>query len=112
MWQHDLERGLLIATVLMTINLAIGFAVTIVSEELYMSLIANGGAFIEIAVLLIVGGCLMSRQPLQDMGRLEEDGSYSSAWRIALYGRQMLLAAMILFLYLMILSLVGYLFPF
>ncbi|MFW9808674.1 MAG: hypothetical protein ACFFE6_04745 [Candidatus Thorarchaeota archaeon] len=112
MWQRDLERGLLLATVLMTINLGIGLIATIILQELYMSMIASGGAFLEIAILLIVGACLMSRQPLHNKDRYNADGSASSAWRLTLYGRQMLFAAAILFLYLMVLGLVGYFVPF
>ena len=112
MWRADLERGLMVATVLTAINLGLGFVVTVALQGLYMSIVANGGAFLEIAFLLIVGACLMSRQPLDDKKRYEADGTPTSSWRNALYGRQMLLAAMILFLYLMVLSLIGYFVPF
>ena len=112
MWRADLERGLLVATVLMAINLGIGFIVTVALQGLYMSIVANGGAFLEIALLLIVGACLMSRQPLDDTKRYEADGTPTSSWRLARYGRQMLLAAVIIILYMMVLSLFGYFVPF
>lgn len=112
MWDHDLERGLLLATCLMSINLVIGFAVTITTQRLQTSAIAGDGGFIEFGVLMIVGGCLMSRQPLHDSGRYTKDGEPTSAWRMARIGKQLLYAGVILFVYVAILSLSSLIIPF
>jgi len=104
---RDLERGLLIATALMILNLVIGLAAAILTPPTLASTVASGGAFLEVGVLLVAGGCMMSRQPLQNKDRYTENGSISTAWRIALIGRQMLLAAIILFLYSALVAIAG-----
>lgn len=45
---------------------------------------------LEFAVLLILGGCLMARQPLEDKGRFDASGKPSMSWRMAIYGRELL----------------------
>jgi predicted phage tail protein len=107
MLMKDLERSLILATSLMALNLVVGFSVAVLAPPILTSTVAGGGAFLEIGLLLIVGGCLMARQPLENKGRYTEDGNISTAWRIALIGRQMLLAAFILFLYAAVLAVAG-----
>jgi hypothetical protein len=91
----------------MILDLVVGFTVAVLAPPLLTSTVAEAGAFFEVGLLLIVGGCLMARQPLENKGRYTEDGTITSAWRIALIGRQMLLAALILFLYAAIVALGG-----
>lgn len=104
---RDLERGFLLATALMILNLVVGFAAAIFAPPTIASGVAGGAAFLEVGVLLIAGGCMMSRQPLENKGRYTEDGNITTAWKIALIGRQMLLAAIILFLYSAVVALAG-----
>ena len=99
MWEKDLERGVIIATGLMIVNLVIGFISTLMSATPMTASTAASIAFLEIGVFLILGGCMMSRQPLKDEDRLDETGQPTSAWKIALLGRQMLFAAVFLFAY-------------
>jgi hypothetical protein len=96
---EEVERGFLFAIALMAFDLIIGFAASILFPPTIASTIAGGAAFLEVGVLLITGGCLMSRQPIQNKDRYAADGSISNAWRIALIGRQLLITALIVFLY-------------
>ena len=89
MQDGELEQASLIATALMAVNLLVGF----------VSSVAGGGAFLEFGLLLITGACLMSRQPLEDKDRYTDDGSYSKVWKMALLGRKLLIAALVLFVY-------------
>jgi len=109
MLDRDLERGLLFATALMALNFAVGFAAATFAPPVLASTVAGGGAFLELGLLLIVGGCMMSRQPLENKGRYNEDGNVTTAWKMALIGRQMLLTALILFLYAAIVALASFL---
>ena len=104
MWREDFEKGLMYSAVLMTINLGVGFVATLIFQELLMSYIAASLAFIELAFLLIFGGCLMARQPLDEKERYDSEGNSTKEWKMARIGRQFLLAAFLLFLYLMVLG--------
>lgn len=104
MWREDFEKGLMYSTVLMTINLGVGFVVTLILQELLMSYIATSLAFIELAIMLIFGGCLMARQPLDEKERYDSEGNPTKEWKMARLGRKFLLAAIILFLYVIVLG--------
>ncbi len=108
MWINDLERGLIYSTILMTINLGIGFLATLVLQELLMNFTATSLAFFEIGMLLISGSCLMARQPMDEKDRYDSEGNFTKAWKMTQLGRQFLLASIILFLYLLILGLLGF----
>ena len=107
MWKDDLERGLLYATLLMSLNITIGFIATLATALPLIAYIAGTGALIELGLMMIVGGCLMSRQPLQESGRYNADGTATNAWKMAVIGRRLLFGAVILLLYSMILGLLG-----
>ncbi len=104
MWIEDLEKGLMYSAVLMVINLGVGFAATLVLQEPLMYFTASSLAFIELALMLILGGCLMARQPLDNKDRYDSDGNFTKEWKMFRLGRQFLLAAILLFLYMIILG--------
>ncbi|TFG28110.1 hypothetical protein EU528_11735 [Candidatus Thorarchaeota archaeon] len=103
----EIERALLLATILMFMNLIIGFISLLILQTVLVSTIAGGGAFLEFGILLIVGSCLMSRQPLDDKDRYNDDGSHTKMWRFALIGQRLLFAALFLFLYFIAVSIAG-----
>ncbi|MFX0108029.1 MAG: hypothetical protein ACFE7R_07085 [Candidatus Hodarchaeota archaeon] len=107
MLRRDFERGLLVATGLMLIITVVALISAIAIPEILFSQIAAGGGILGMGLLLIVGGCLMARQPMRDEDRFNPDGSASTQWKMALIGRQLLFAALILFLYGMLLSIAG-----
>jgi hypothetical protein len=98
MLMRNLQRGLLLATVYITVLVALGLVATILLQSPAFSGVVDAGAFLGSGVALIVGACLMSRQPLRDEDRLNPDGSHTPAWRRASLGRQLLIAALIIFL--------------
>ncbi|MGY5881159.1 MAG: hypothetical protein RTV31_12965 [Candidatus Thorarchaeota archaeon] len=99
MQDGELEQASLIATALMAVNLLVGFVTALITQTILISSVAGGGAFLEFGLLLITGACLMSRQPLEDKDRYTDDGSYSKVWKMALLGRKLLIAALVLFVY-------------
>lgn len=99
MQDGELEQASLIATAFMAVNLLVGFVTALITQTILISSVVSGGAFLEFGLLLITGACLMSRQPLEDKDRYTDDGSYSKAWKIALLGRKLLIAALVLFVY-------------
>ncbi len=46
--------------------------------------------FAEFAGMLIIGGCLMAREPLEDSKRYDDNGHPVMSWRAALMGRKLL----------------------
>ncbi|TFH00161.1 hypothetical protein E4H12_00140 [Candidatus Thorarchaeota archaeon] len=107
MQQQEIERALLLATALMSVNLFIGFISLLILQTVLVSTIAGGGAFLEFGFLLIIGSCLMSRQPLENKDRYNEDGTLTKAWRFALFGQRLMFAALFLFLYFVAVSVAG-----
>ena len=112
MWEKDLERGMLIATSLMIINLLVGFIATLANATSMTASTTASIAFLEIGILLILGGCMMARQPLKDEDRLDKDGVPTSTWKMALIGRQMLFAAMLIFVLAIIIVTISVFVPF
>jgi hypothetical protein len=111
MWRTDLERGLIIGTGFMIINLFIGFLATLVYATLMTGSVSGGAAFLEIGFFLILGGCMMSRQPLKDEDRYDKEGNPTSTWRIALIGRQLLFASLFLFIYAALIAIISFYIP-
>jgi len=105
--QKEIERALLIATALMSIDLLISFIPLLILQTMLVSTIATGSAFLEFGLLLIIGSCLMSRQPLENKDRYNDDGSLTKTWRMALLGQRLLVAALFLLLYLIAVSIAG-----
>ncbi|MBN2229173.1 MAG: hypothetical protein JW779_06225 [Candidatus Thorarchaeota archaeon] len=103
----DIERGLLIATGLLILDLVIGFIINIINPLILASSTAGGIAFLEVGIALIVGGCLMARQPLDNKDRYTDSGEDTPAWRMAKLGRVILVTGAILFLYTAIIALAG-----
>ena len=111
MWRIDLERGMIIGTGLMIINLFIGFLVTLFLATPMTSSVSGGAAFLEIGIFLIAGGCLMSRQPLKDEDRYDTEGNPTRTWKIAMIGRQLLFASIFLFIYAALMAFISIFIP-
>ena len=107
MWNEEIERGMIYGTGLMVINIFLGFVATLLLATPMIGTIAGGGAFLEMGIFLILGGCLMARQPLKDEDRYNEDGSPVSTWKMALIGRQILAAGIFLFIYAAVIAIIG-----
>lgn len=62
----------------------------------------------EFGVLLLVGSCLMARDPLEDERRYNADGTPVRAWKYTLIGREVFLVAAVLFVLMILFTLLGY----
>ena len=107
MWKRDLERGVIIGTGFMVINLFIGFIATLALATPMTGLVSGGAAFLEIGIFLILGGLMMSRQPLKDEDRYDSEGNPTNTWRLAMIGRQLLFASLFLFIYAALLAIIS-----
>jgi hypothetical protein len=55
---------------------------------------------LEFGVLLVLGACMMSRQPLDDDKRYDDDGNPTKTWYYALIGQKVILISLFLLPYL------------
>ncbi|MBS3795412.1 MAG: hypothetical protein KGY80_10965 [Candidatus Thorarchaeota archaeon] len=53
---------------------------------------------LEFGIMLLIGGCLMGRQPLHDGDRYDSEGKPVDSWRRALIGRKALIASLFVLL--------------
>jgi hypothetical protein len=65
----------------------------------------------EFAVMFIIGGCLMARQPLEDEARYDKDGNPVRSWRYAILGKKVILSAFFLFIFAGVFTLLAILMP-
>lgn len=96
-----------IATVLAVIDIAGSLVVLIFNPS--SSIFGNTAAllFIEFASMLVLGGCMMAREPLDDDKKYDKKGSPVSSWRIALMGRRILLGGLFAFVFSVLFSTIG-----
>ena len=76
--------ALTIASVLAVINLFVAFVFFLVNPAILVLSSAASYMILEFGVMLILGSCMMARQPLDDKKRLDKDGNPVSAWKWAL----------------------------
>jgi len=86
----------LMVSVLAFINVIIALVIHIATGTNFDFFTAANLMIPEFGVMLIVGACLMSRQPLEDEKRYDADGSPTKSWQFALHGRKILLASIFL----------------
>lgn len=104
---NALKAGFMWGTVLTALVLVAGLIATILVQALVFSYIVGILTFMGCGVLLLVGGCLFSRQPLEDEKRMDSEGNPSAVWKRALLGLDLMAIAIILFLYGFIINLIG-----
>lgn len=66
--------------------------------------------FLEFGMLLLVGSCFMSRQPLEDSKRFDENGEATTSWRIAIVGQKVFGTSLFVLLLSFLIFFFGYFF--
>ena len=99
MWKAAVMQGIGVATLLMSLILIVGFVGSVVVEISIFRYAVEIIAFSLTGVLLLVGGCMFSRLPLQDSKRYDDEGNPNTSWRMALLGFRLMVASVFLFLY-------------
>ena len=110
MWRPAIQRGLLQATVLMAGIALAGLLASVIAQALIFLYVVGVLSFLGTGILLFLGGCLFSRQPLEDSKRYDAEGNPSPAWRRALLGLSLMIASVFLFLYGLLFTLVAIVF--
>lgn len=90
----------LLAVLLLTLNVGLVIVFDLATGRLRSPFfdIADMSLF-EFALLMILGGCLMARQPLEDEKRYDEQGRPVTGWVLYQIGRELLLIGLFILLY-------------
>ncbi len=81
----------LITTLLALFNILITLIFHIFTASSFDFYTATIPCILEFGLLLLVGACLMSRQPLDDDKRYDEEGNATKSWEYTLFGQKALL---------------------
>ena len=83
-----------VASILAVVDVLVAFLGQLIISEMSVFHTASTLLLFEFAVMLILGGCLMARQPLEDEKRFDADGNPVPAWRMAIIGKKILGASL------------------
>ncbi len=112
MTRTELLRGtLIIASFLAFLNIIIALAIHISTSTNFDFFTAANLMIPEFGVMLIIGACLMARQPLEDEKRYDEEGNPTKSWEYAMIGKKILLASVFLLAFTGLFFILGMVFP-
>ncbi len=106
-YRKTLLESLAFSSILAIITIGISFPVLFFVEAASIFGLVSNLLLLEFASLLIVGGCLMARQPLEDDKRFDSSGEPVAAWRWALRGRLLLIMSIFVLLYAILFGLIS-----
>ncbi|GAH26434.1 unnamed protein product [marine sediment metagenome] len=101
----------IIASFLALINVIIALTIHIATSTNFDFFTAANLMIPEFGVMLIIGACLMGRQPLEDEKRYDEDGNPTKSWKYAIIGKKILLSSVFLLAFTGLFFILGLVFP-
>ncbi len=101
----------IITSLIAFVNLILAIAIHIATSTSFDFFTASNLMVPEFGIMLILGACLLARQPLEDSKRFDSDGNPTRAWKYALLGRKILLASVFLFAFTALFYVLGAVFP-
>jgi len=101
----------IIASLLAFINVIIAMVIHLSTATNFDFFTAANFMIPEFGLLLVIGACLMSRQPLDDEKRFDSQGNPVRSWRAALLGQKALLASIFLLAFSGLFFILGMVFP-
>ncbi len=101
----------IIASLLAFINAIIALLIHIITVTNFDFFTAANLMIPEFGVMLILGACLMGRQPLDDDKRVDANGNPTKSWRYALLGKKILLGSIFLLAFSGLFFVLGLTFP-
>jgi len=112
---NDLSKLLfetwIISSMLALINLIVALAIHMITATYFDFFTASNLMLPEFGVMLLLGACLMSRQPLDETKRYDSEGNATRSWRYTLLGKKTLLASIFLLAFGGLFYLLGLAFP-
>ena len=101
----------IIASFLAFLNIVIALAIHTATSTNFDFFTPANLMIPEFGGMLIIGACLMARQPLDDEKRFDEDGNPTSSWKYAIIGKKILLASVFLLAFTGLFIILGLVFP-
>ena len=101
----------ILASLLALINVIIALTIHIATVTNFDFFTAANIMIPEFGVMLIVGACLMGRQPLDNEKRYDAEGNPTKSWRFALIGKKILITSVFLLAFTGLFFLLGLAFP-
>jgi hypothetical protein len=83
-----------LASVLAVLDILLALLLLVAFGNVSVFYTASNFLFTEFAGMLIIGGCLMAREPLEDSKRYDDTGNPVKSLRAALMGRKLLVASL------------------
>jgi len=97
--RRDILESLTLSSILAVFDVLIGLLLFLFNNEVSVFYTAANFLILEFGALLILGGCLMSRQPLEDEKRYDESGQPVTTWKLALIGKKLLITSLFVVLF-------------
>ena len=88
-----------ITAFIIVINLVGVFIFAVFNQSAFSLTLVSNLLFFELAFLFVVGGCLMSRQPLDEEKRYDENDNPVITWKLAIWGKRIIMIAVLLLVF-------------
>jgi hypothetical protein len=95
----EVQFSLAIATILVSVDIAIAFFMVLIQPNFSSFSVISILLILEFGIMLIAGACLMSRQPLEEKDRYDDEGNPIQSWKMALIGRRVLISSIFVILF-------------
>ncbi|MDF1539892.1 MAG: hypothetical protein P1Q69_13420 [Candidatus Thorarchaeota archaeon] len=92
--RRDILEALTLSSIIAVIDISIGLLFFLLNNEISVFYTAANFMILEFGALLILGGCLMARQPLEDEKRYDDSGQPVTTWKYALIGKKLLITSL------------------
>ncbi len=90
----EIQFSLAIATILVSVDIGIAFVMLLIYINYSAFYVISTLLILEFGIMLILGALLMSRQPLDEAKRYDDEGNPVQSWKIALIGRSVLMSSL------------------
>jgi len=88
--KHFILEAMTLASVLAVLDILFALLLLAAFGNVSIFYTASNFLFTECAGMLIIGGCLMAREPLEDSKRYDDNDNPVMSWRAALMGKKLL----------------------
>ncbi|NWF95577.1 MAG: hypothetical protein HXY34_05505 [Candidatus Thorarchaeota archaeon] len=97
-----------VASAISVFDLLLALVVFLFDPTRNVYFIASDALFLEFGVMLVLGACFMSREPISEAARQKADGTPTTSWRLSQLGKKILYSTVFVFLFGLLFVIVGY----
>lgn len=104
---QSILKPFIVACMLVLVDLFIVMIIAVLDPTVSLLLTTSAYLFLEFGIMLLLGACLMSRQPLEVNKRFDEDGLPVRSWVWALRGRKVFVISLFILMFAVVFSGLG-----